>query len=430
MASEHISIEDVADYRRGKLGPRRLLAIGDHIAECELCRRQLVGEEQLASAIAFLRAEIPFQPAAGFEHLSYDELEGFVDFRLTGADHVRAEGHVKTCGQCRAEAKDLWIFKHALEEERSRANKLLLLGIRARRVALQIAAMLIIAALAVWVATRMLQRQVVDLKGRVSELEQERDRLQNNESTISELRAEVERLREGSASVSQPGNLVVVLSDSGRTIALDKHGSLSGLERVPSEYLRLAQEALQTQRAVTPAGLSRLTRKAGILLGGPQEGVSFALTSPVGTMVRSNRPVFRWHALGGATAYVVAIYDANFNEVATSPSLPTTEWQPQGVLDSGKIYSWQVTAERGQTQITSPSPPAPEARFEVLSPTDVVRLQRAENDLAGSHLMLGLLYAQAGLLDEAEQELVQLTKENPKSVVAKNLLGSIKRLRH
>ena len=41
---------------------------------------------------------------------------------------------------------------------------------------------------------------------------------------------------------------------------------------------------------------------------------------------------------------------------------------------------------------------------------------------AGRRLAPGLLYAEAGLLDEAERELKALVAANPRSQIAKNLL--------
>jgi hypothetical protein len=53
-------------------------------------------------------------------------------------------------------------------------------------------------------------------------------------------------------------------------------------------------------------------------------------------------------------------------------------------------------------------------------------LAEAKNASAGSHLTIGLLYAQAGLLDDAERELQALLRANPQSTLAQKLLRSVR----
>ena len=46
-----------------------------------------------------------------------------------------------------------------------------------------------------------------------------------------------------------------------------------------------------------------------------------------------------------------------------------------------------------------------------------------------SHLVLGSLYVQAGLLDDAEHEFRALIRENPDSTLAKKMLKQVRSLR-
>jgi hypothetical protein len=46
-------------------------------------------------------------------------------------------------------------------------------------------------------------------------------------------------------------------------------------------------------------------------------------------------------AAPGATSYVVSVFDARYQEVARSPALTGTEWQPPTSLKRGESYSWQ-----------------------------------------------------------------------------------------
>jgi len=106
--------------------------------------------------------------------------------------------------------------------------------------------------------------------------------------------------------------------------------------------------------------------------------------------------------------------------VNSSPPLNALSWTT--TLPRGKVYSWQVKATTDAETITSPRPPAPQANFRILDQAKANELANARRAYGSSHLTLGLLYADAGLLREAEQEFRLLQKANPNSEVARNLL--------
>lgn len=155
-----------------------------------------------------------------------------------------------------------------------------------------------------------------------------------------------------------------------------------------------------------PAILAQLRSGRPTMLRGTPAPESFRLLAPLGTVVLSDRPSFRWTALPGAVSYQVAIYDMSYGEVARSPELSITEWQPTVPLHRGAIYSWQVEAKRDGVNLHAPVPPAPEARFAVLSEDATRRIDEARRAHA-SHLQLGLLYAHEGVVDLAVEELKQ-----------------------
>ena len=117
----------------------------------------------------------------------------------------------------------------------------------------------------------------------------------------------------------------------------------------------------------------------------------------------------------GATGYVVEVYDDQFKLVASSPQLTNRSWTTPQSLPRGKVYSWQVKAIKDGQEITSPRPPAPQAKFRILDQAKANELARAKRAYGSSHLTLGLLYAEAGLLKEAEQEFRLLLRANPNS---------------
>ena len=152
------------------------------------------------------------------------------------------------------------------------------------------------------------------------------------------------------------------------------------------------------------------------------------LLEPVGRVLLSNQPTFRWSALDSATGYVVEVYDDQFKLVASSPQLTNTSWTT--TLSRDNIYSWQVKAIKDGQEITSPRPPAPQAKFRVLDQGKVSELARAKRAHGSSRLTMGLLYAEAGLLQEAEQEFRALRRSNPNSDVPTKLLWQVQAMRN
>ena len=223
--------------------------------------------------------------------------------------------------------------------------------------------------------------------------------------------------------------LLAQLTDGTGRVTLDQRGNLSGLEALSPAYQRLVKEALTTQRLPASGALQGLNRRGSSLMGGDEQGNKFSLITPAGKVVFSDRPIFRWTRLGGATAYVVEIYDAQFTLVMTSEPLQRTEWTPQQPLARGGVYVWQVKATKDGQEVLAPKPPAAQARFRVLAQTTADEIAQARRAYASSHLTLGLLYAQAGLLDEADQELRALLKANPNSTIVRRYLAQVQALR-
>jgi hypothetical protein len=144
-------------------------------------------------------------------------------------------------------------------------------------------------------------------------------------------------------------------------------------------------------------------------LRGESQKEKFLLLGPVGEIVSDSRPVFRWQPLTGATSYSVAVFDAKLNQVRNSPALTATQWRAKRPLPREQIYRWQVTAITSDGQsVISPSLP-PEAKFLVLDQTKADELEQFRQAHPGAHLVLGIIYAQAGLLETAQGELEQVS---------------------
>lgn len=222
-----------------------------------------------------------------------------------------------------------------------------------------------------------------------------------------------------------PPKTVLALRDGERLVTLDERGGHGGLSELPRPWREAVRAALVAGRVKRPGVLDEVGGQAGTLLGSLQEGLPVALVGPVGVVVESERPQFRWRALEGASTYRVAVYDERFRRVAASGPLSGTTWTPPQALGRGRTYAWQLTALRDGREILSPAPPAPEAKFRVLERAAADELSRARREQPGAHLTLGVLYARAGLGEEAEREFRALLEANPRSAVARSLLRSV-----
>ena len=233
-------------------------------------------------------------------------------------------------------------------------------------------------------------------------------------------------------AVSPPGDppeVVSALRDGERLVTVDERGRYKGLEGLPRSWQREVGETLQAQRVGRPPVLDAFEDGAEGGIRGPGERAPFDILGPDRTVVESDRPLFRWAALRGATSYAVAVFDQRLNQVAQSGPLSATEWKPPRRLRRGEIYFWQVAAVLDGKEMVSPGAGAPEAKFAVVGRAESEALRRARLSFPGRHLTLGVLYARAGLLEQAEREFRALVETNSESPAALNLLRSVREMR-
>lgn len=410
--SAHLSQQEFEQYRRSSLAPMELLAADDHLAACRQCRARLGEMVPAAQAWQTLRASLPSEGRKP-EHLSYEELTAYVDEKLSGIQREAVESHLEICRMCDAELQDLRAFSLEMaslapspaEPHSWRRRLTELLTVRWPVLAGASAVLLLIA----WLFYSQLRagRQTPPIIATVS-------------PTLAPS-SPSPAVVEGGAPTG-----VVALNDGGGRLTLDQEGRLIVQHPLPPSYEQMIKRALTSGRVETP-DLAGLNVKTGSLMGGG-ENTPFKLLEPVAKVIESNQPDFRWQPLAGAASYTVTVYDADFNRVTTSPSLTGTEWRPPQSLPRGAIYSWQVKAMKDGREVVVPEPPASEAKFKVLEQVKAEELARARRQFAGSHLTLGLLYAQAGMQDKAAQELQALVDANQSSSLARKLLRSAKTL--
>lgn len=393
----HLSKDQIAKYRERSLASAELLDISEHLAGCEECRARIAAPLELASSVRILKAGLQADPASA--HLSYEELEAYVDGTRTRRDQAAVKAHTRSCRSCAADLEELQALRRELsaaaparkQEGRRREFWTTLLGWRGGLVLAGAAACAVLAVVLVRTPA-------------------------SRNSTVARVNPPTAPAASGSG-----------IRDGARVIAL-AGGGIQGLDRLGEPYRAVVERALTEKRIEPAVSLADLAANRGVLLGAPGTPDRGKLLEPLGTVVEDQRPTLRWQPLAAAT-YRVSVYDSAYNVVAGSGWLSAPEWQVPKPLPRGMRYSWQLDIRQNGAEFLVPVPPAPEARFRILATADEAEIARARSEWGDSHLVLGLLYARAGLLQEAEQELQALRQQNPQSEEVAGLLASVEQLR-
>jgi anti-sigma factor RsiW len=398
----HPAAELLDAYRNRRLSGAALLELDDHLASCETCRGRLASDERTRSAVAAIQADL-LAASPPSDHLSSEDLVSYVDGVLPPVEMELADAHLASCAACADDVADLRAYKQTLAGagapvgQTPGAHWRFAQRWRAAtpRVAAVMASAAALLALAAWLTI-----------GRNRSVEQQAGRT--------------------TAAADAPS---IALRDAGGIVTLDRAGVLSAPRALaPDDRLAVAA-ALASRHLEIPGAVADLARRAESLMGRTSPARAFAPVSPVGTAVLTDRPAFTWTPLDGATRYSVRVFDDRFNQVAASGALVSASWSVPAPLARGATFAWQVTAVKDGVSTTVPSTPDPEARFIVIDSAGAEAMTRAKASYADTHLALGVLFARAGLLDEARAELQALVLANPDSTVARDLLQDVEQRR-
>ena len=428
--NDHLSDPQITLFHARALSPAAMKAVLEHLAQCIRCRQRSHGHFQATNA--YQASTINLSPAWQFqhEHLEAEQVRDFVNESLDQEEQEIAQAHLQTCHECYTEVQNLLAFQAELKTElRHRYGPK-----PAPKQAWQwrswwpvwqwrpvMAAMFV----TVCVLATMLVLLNQGKKPKTSPI-----------ALASPSAPGTVIIPSPSASPATTPNLtgsapvetvIATLRDGGGIIVLTKAGNLEGISGVTDELRGDIVAALRTGRLQKPAILNDLASEEGTMRGKATDEVSKQGLTPVGITVLSTRPVLRWQSVEKAIGYEVEIADERGNEVAHSERLlaPTQHWQLPQALKHGAIYTWTVRAIHEEAT-NSVLPPA--GRFKVLGANEVRELTRLKAQ-SNSHLTLGLFYARAGMLPEAQLEFKSLAHQNPDSPIARKLLQSIQKWR-
>jgi hypothetical protein len=428
--SEHLDFQELELFIAHRLSPDTLLRTAAHIGVCQACRERISHAERTGLRIENLRTELRRDVKPVEQHLDYEQLEAYVDNALGEIGREIAGNHLAICPPCAREAQDLQSFREDLTHLNNESETLASLpaDLPARqhlwqsfrdslsvspRIAWAAAALLITIAAAVLLLSQRGKAPEVASNGNHSQPE-----LVNNSNSNVNANAP------GDGSRSNPTNQRDSVNANTTAVPDLNVDPTAGV----APYSAVIKRALETERIDRAPVLTELAGKPSTLMG-RSEGVTFNLLQPVGTVILSNRPTFTWQPLAGATSYQVHLLDTDFKVVAESGPVTATSWSPPTALDRGVVYLWQVSAVREGEVISAPAAPRPEARFQILSGSKTREVRQAVKARAGSHLALGIIYAHAGLLDDAEREFQDALSRPQDAPTARKLLHNLSGLR-
>ena len=407
----HVSDAQIRSYRAQALAPSELLEVSDHFSSCEACRARMASPAELRAQVSAIHTLLETETSAG--HLTYDEIAAYVDGRMAREAAERVELHARECQSCGSALGDLRTLRVELQDEPSRrwrwyrptsfsGHPIWQAGLAWQggfALACGAACILLVIVLA-----RSMPRQGGNLQADRGHIKVD-----------------------GSPSGSQ-ANAGGTIREGNRVVTIGEDGTVAGLDGLPQPYRTMLEQALVAKQIPLPDWMSELDQERGRLLGAPGAPEAIRLLSPVGTAVEEPQPVFRWTTIPGAE-YQVSVYDSAYNPVGVSNWSSGGEWRFAHPLEQGARYSWQIHMRRDGKEITIPEPPAPEARFRVLEENARAEVARARGRWSDSHLIIGVVYASAGLLDEAEQELRLVSRQNPDSQPLAAIRARVEQLR-
>jgi hypothetical protein len=169
------------------------------------------------------------------------------------------------------------------------------------------------------------------------------------------------------------------------------------------EWSTLIAKARATKSLPFPADLRELAAEDA--LRGTEDRLGDAPVWPAATAVEELLPEFSWTVPAGARSTVTLRRAKNNRVVERSSRRASPHWRPRQALERGATYVWQVEVIHRGESVFLPAPPAPPAIFRVISEREHEELEAARREFPDHHLLLGLLYARAGIAGAARREL-------------------------
>lgn len=411
----HLSTKEIRGYLLRTLTRDDFDRVGEHVHSCASCYQDFLAELQARFPI-----EIDLDELAGLKgwHLEGEELAAYVEGRMDELNFECASLHLEECSSCME--KTSAVFEDRLENPR--------MGTSARRkepstwsryipsvLSTSLPRLRLAGAAVLFFALALIAWAVLQSKSEKSQLAGARP-----PETVSP----DPTLHQPTVPV-QPGPGVGSDIDHKIDVALPGQLPANSQEHGAGRQEDEIERALIAKNLAMPPAIEMLDRTPAIAVRGNRASIqSFTIVRPFTTLINNDRPTFCWTALSGDTSYTVSVYDADLHLVETSEPLQETQWSMPDRLEAGIVYTWTVTALKDGQEIIAPASPA-RAEFKILGKPELRKLNRMVRKTA-SHAARGVLYAGAGLLDEAEKEFQIHLSLRPADERVKTLLQVVK----
>lgn len=430
---EHLSNLIIEGYLLGILDSEEQFKAETHLTDCQNCRARTIEIEKLTTLSSRISKYLSPFSIETTEHLDPEQIAAYVNDQLEEMDRECAISHLAWCNACAAEVEEILSYsRQTMSDQREEADpnlsgldkiKIFLLSITARPLFARALAfgMISLIVSGIYLNYRNSESEIAKPESPISsEISAAKDVTQKTESEYSP-----DRRAEFSENAA-PAKLNTTGVNSISTTS-----NLADLKWIlPAERL-LLDRALKQGKLELPAAILEMRNK-DTLMGNTVSVDSFSLISPAGTGVRDDRALLKWSEYKPDAKYDVTLRDVTNNKNLFEASVNSTELSLNFQLERGRLYRWQVRVTNPNNRyIFGKWLDHNFADFFVLDNSELQRVVEAEKYYKKSedslaHLALAARYAKAGLLGDAERELIAFQINNPNSVEASRLLKSLR----
>ena len=363
-------------YRDRTLALGEMVAVDSHLSGCPACRAALGAMADRSSTASVLSGI----DQARFRHLSYEQMDDWVEDRLDPGGRELVMAHIGTCPPC---ARQLIAYQEYAPKMAAPIQTMMMAATRPiEQVKQPWWAFLKQPQYALGAAALVALFVIAGPWGRHSGVEQ----------TGSIL-----------APASNASESTIPAQNSPLT---DAALSTTELDTLPDSLRAGAKEVVTAgDSAPRPAALK------GLESNGDQ-----TLEYPYAEVVAETQPVMRWKAFG--SSYDVSLSDSR-GLISRRGGLKDTSWTPPSALVRGQVYTWEVESG-GQKH---------RGMFRVLGENQRQELEKVRAEHGASHLVLGAVSEQLGLLTPAKQQFEAMEKDSGQAQQAAKLLSHIASLR-
>lgn len=372
---EHLSQEQLKGYRDRTLAVGELLAVDAHLSGCPPCRTTLAG---LAAGKAS-ESVISGIDQARFRHLSYEQMDDWVEDRLESADREMVMAHIGLCPPC---ARQLIAYQEYAPvmsapvktamypaTQRVQVKQSFWSFLKQPQYALGAAALI-----AFFIVTPLTRHSAPEQTG---------------------------------AILAPTGTAIDSTIPAQNNPLLNQALNASELDRLPDSLRAGAKDVISDSPTIArPASLKGL-----------ESGSDAVLEYPLSEVVAEAQPVLRWKSFGDSS-YSVSLSDSK-GLISRRAGIKETRWTAPSALARDHVYTWEVESAGVKHRGT----------FRVIGENQLKELERVRAEHGGSHLVMGAVSAELGLLTSARQEFEAMAKDKAQSQQAARLLSHIETLR-